>query len=111
MEEIIDEALGTPEGLNMRTISETSWWNLLRILAGVAALPLTVYTLLVLRAQILHGFNLLGAIAGCTMASASVLCWSFAVRGHIERSRRQIKCATYGGLILGSISFAAGLFG
>ena len=63
-------------------------------------------------AALLRGrFDPLGAIFGSCAGTLAVLCWWFALRGHIAESRRRMRLALLGGLILGGIGFVAGFFG
>jgi len=41
----------------------------------------------------------------------AIICWGFALRGHIAESRRRTTSALLGGIMLGGIGFAAGYFG
>ena len=82
-----------------------------RIIAGIVALLLTAFALLVLRNQAREGFDPLGAIFGSGVATVAVICWWFALRGHIAESRLRMKYTKRGGLILGGIGFAVGFFG
>jgi hypothetical protein len=82
-----------------------------RILAGIVAVPLTAFALMVLFTQVRFGFDPMGAIFGLGAATVAVICWWFALRGHIAESRLRMRFAVTGGLILGGIGFAAGFFG
>lgn len=82
-----------------------------RILAGIVALASTTFALLVFRTQLRLGFDPLGAIMGTSTATIAILCWWFALRGHIVESRDQMRYVIRGGVILGVIGFAAGFFG
>ena len=82
-----------------------------RILAGIVALPLTAFALLIIRTQMRTGFDPIGAILGSVAATVAIICWWFTLRGHIEESRVGMRCAVTGGLVLGGIGFAVGFFG
>ena len=82
-----------------------------RLIAGSAALPLTAFALLVVRTELRLGFDPIGAILGSGAATGAVLCWWFALRGHIEESRARIRLAVIGGGVLGGIGFVAGFIG
>ena len=78
-----------------------------RLLAGLVALPLTWYALGELRGR----FDLMTAIFGACAGTLAVLCWWFALRGHLAESRRHMKLVVIGGFVLGGIAFAVGFFG
>ena len=82
-----------------------------RILAGLVALPLTAYALLVASEQARSGLDALGASLGSLTATLAVLCWWFVLRGHVAESRAQIRGAVIGGLLVGGVGFVAGFFG
>jgi len=82
-----------------------------RIISGIAALPLTAFALLVILNQLRTGVDAMGAILGLTAATAAIICWWFALRGHIAESRARMRFTVIGGLVLGGIGFAAGFFG
>jgi len=82
-----------------------------RILAGIVALPLTAFVLSVARDQVRGGFDPLGAIFGSVAAVVAIICWWFALRGHIAESRLRMRFAVIGGLALGVLGFSAGFFG
>ena len=79
-----------------------------RILAGLVALPLTAYALLVASEQARSGLDALGASLGSLTATLAVLCWWFVLRGHVAESRAQIRGAVIGGLLVGGVGFVAG---
>lgn len=82
-----------------------------RILAGIVALPLTAFALLVIRTQFRTGFDPIGVIIASGAGMVAILCWWFALRGHIADDRVRMRFSVTGGLILGGIGFAAGFFG
>ena len=82
-----------------------------RLIAGSAALPLTAFVLLVIRTEWRLGFDPIGAILGTVAATGAILCWWFALRGHIAESRARIGLAAKGGLVLGGIGFVVGFIG
>jgi len=82
-----------------------------RVLAVIVALASTIFALLVFRTQLRVGFDPIGAIFGTGATTIAILCWWFALRGHIVESRYQMRFAIRGGLILGGIGFIAGFFG
>ena len=98
-------------------------WTVVRIIAGLGALPCTIGILLILRGQIRHGFELqngfflwrvlapVGGAFGAAIAVAAMLGWWLAIRGDNEKSRRRIGYALLGGVVLGSVRFFAGFFG
>jgi hypothetical protein len=85
--------------------------TVLRVIAGVGALPFTGYALRLLLAQIRYGFDPLGAILGSAVAMPAIICWWFALQGHRAESRARLGYALGGGLILGGVSLAAGFVG
>ena len=89
--------------------ADQAWWQ--RAIAGLLALPLTAYSLMFAAALLRGRFDPLGAIFGSCAGTLAVLCWWFALRGHIAESRRRMRLALLGGLILGGIGFVAGFFG
>jgi hypothetical protein len=94
---------------NIRSGSHS--YKVQRILAAIAALPMTVFSLLVIRNQLRSGFDPIGAIFGSGVGMAAIICWWFTLRGHIAENRARIRFAMVGGLILGGIGFVAGFFG
>jgi len=82
-----------------------------RVIAGIVALPLTAFALMVARTQLRTGFDPIGAIFGSGAATGAILCWWFALRGHIAESRVRMRFALKGGIILGGIGFAIGFVG
>lgn len=95
----------------MSLASGNSSWTILRVAAGVCALPLTGLGLLVLVALIWGGLDLLQAGLGSAIAAAATICWVFALRGHRAESRARLGYVLRVGLIVGGISFAAGFVG
>lgn len=91
--------------------SGNSSWTILRVAAGVCALPLAGFVLLTLVAQIRGGLDLLQAGLGSAVAAAATVCWGFALRGHRAESRARLRYALRGGMIVGGIGFAAGFVG
>jgi hypothetical protein len=91
--------------------SSDSSWTALRVIAGLVALLLTAFVLLVLRHQILSGRDLLGLIIGTSVSTAAVMCWWFALQGQHADSRAKMTFSLMGGLIVGGIGFAGGFFG
>jgi hypothetical protein len=91
--------------------SSDSSWTALRVIAGLVALLLTAFVLLVLRHQILSGRDLLGLIIGTSVGTAAVMCWWFALQGQHAGSRAKMTFSLMGGLIVGGIGFAGGFFG
>lgn len=90
---------------------EASNWYGVRALAGLLAIPATIYALLVLRtnSQDPMGMWLYGFISiPATLAGLSM--W-FAFKGHNTVSRARMKCALIGGLIVGGIAFFGGVVG
>lgn len=82
-----------------------------RIFAAIIALPPTAFALLVLRHQFAAGFDSLGVIVGSGSCTIALICWWFALRGHIAADRARMRYAGIGGLIVGGIGFVAGFFG
>jgi hypothetical protein len=82
-----------------------------RILTGIVALAITIFALLVFRTQLQLGYDPIGAIFGTGAAMVAILCWWFALRGHIVESRDRMQFTVRGGLILGGIGFVAGFIG
>jgi hypothetical protein len=82
-----------------------------RILAGLLALPMSAYALLMLVGLLSARFDLMGVIFGLCTSTLAALCWWFALRGHLAASRRRMKFVLAGGFALGGIGFAIGFFG
>ncbi|HZZ28406.1 MAG TPA: hypothetical protein VFE46_10430 [Pirellulales bacterium] len=85
-------------------------WTVVRFVAAAGAVLPSIYALLVLRAQMLGGFDF-GALFGIFIGLAAIILWWFALQGGVAKSRRRMAYTFIGGIILGSISFAAGFFG
>ncbi len=100
--------------MSMRDTSTTSGsrsYAAQRVLAGIVALPLTAYALMVVRFQLQNRFDPMGAIFGSCVGTVAILCGWFALRGHIAESRARMRFAVKGALVLGGIGFAAGFLG
>ena len=79
-----------------------------RIAAIVVAVFSTAFALLVLW----NYETLLVTIQlGACPATMAIICWGFALRGHIAEGRRRTKAALVGGIMLGGIGLAGGYFG
>lgn len=95
----------------MNSNPDFSPWIVPRIAAGIFALPLTAFALLVLRHQLLDGFDSFGAIFGSAVGTGALVCWWFALRGQHEEARAKMMFPLLGGMIVGGISFLAGFIG
>ena len=107
----------------MRESDINKSWTVVRVLAGLGALPCTIWTVVIIRGQIQYhlevqrGFdfqsciNLLGGPFGAAITLAGLLCWWFVIRGYNTISRQRIGYSFLGGVILGAIGFIAGFFG
>jgi len=82
-----------------------------RIAAIVVGFLSTALALLLIWSQLRAGGDWLGIIFGSSAATLAMICWGFALRGHIAESRRRTISALVGGVVLGGIGFAAGFFG
>jgi hypothetical protein len=82
-----------------------------RILAGIAALPLTAYGLLIAVSQLRLGFDLLGIAMGLGTLALATVCWGFVLYGHLPRARTRMKYALLGGVLVGGTGFVLGFFG
>ena len=82
-----------------------------RVAAIVVAVLSTAFTFLLMWGQIRPGGDLLGVILLGDSMTMAIICWGFALRGHIAESRRRTISALVGGVMLGGIGFAAGFFG
>jgi len=82
-----------------------------RVLAGLAALPLTALALMTIGTAYRGQFDPIGGILGACSSAIAILCWWFALRGEFPESRARILAAVMGGFILGAIGFAAGFLG
>ena len=82
-----------------------------RISAGIVAIALTTYSMMVLQTQIKEGFDTLGNIFIVGSATVAILCWWIALFYQREQSRRKMGFAFRGGVIVGGISFLAGFLG
>jgi len=82
-----------------------------RVLAGIVALPMTGYALLLVPAMLRGKFDPLSATFCACTGTMAALCWWCALRGHLPESRRRMKFALIAGFALGAVGFAAGFFG
>lgn len=82
-----------------------------RIVAGLLALPMTAYALLMLVALLSAHFDLMRVIFGLCTGTLAALCWWFALRGHLAGSRRRMKFVLVRGFALGGVGFIGGFFG
>ncbi len=85
---------------------------ILRIIALLLGLPLTVFAFLVLRTQFATSkFNLIacGMVFGLMLPAA--LCWWFVIRGHIAKSRNLMLSTLVGGVAVGGLGFIIGFVG
>jgi len=55
------------------------------------------------------GYNPIGAIIGLVGATAAVLCWWFALRGHVAESRKRMGFSGLGGIIFAVVGFTGGI--
>ena len=107
----------------MNADANAALWRTIRIVTGVAALPLSGVTLLLLKnltratdagassgsAQEFHPFWIAAVVmAPATLAS---LCWCFALQGQVSAVRRVLTCSVIGGLAVSAASFLAGFVG
>ena len=92
-------------------ISEPASYTGPRILAGVTAVPLSLYCLLAIAGQLGHGLDPIGLMLGSFTGIAAALCWWFAFRGHVPEVRARIRLVLRWGMVAGSIGFAIGFFG
>jgi hypothetical protein len=91
----------------MNAESGQSNFILLRIFAGIAALPLSGLAVSFVRT----GFDLFWAGFILSFFAAASLCWWFAFRGHVALDRVLMLHALVGGVVIGGISFIAGFVG
>jgi hypothetical protein len=82
-----------------------------RIVAIVVAIISTVFTLLLLWSYFRGGGGWQEILMGLFPAAIAIICWGFALRGHIAEGRRRTKAALVGGIMLGGIGLAGGYFG
>ena len=86
-----------------------------RIVAAMAGLLFSVYVLFILRQFVQQfsrfGFQVLSLLLMVYGAFGAVLCWWFALRGHLPASRQHIQSTMHGGWIVGAIGFVAGFVG
>lgn len=82
-----------------------------RIGVGIVALVATAYSLLWLRNWLLTDFDVFLTFFGSAVSTVAILCWWFALRGHIPESRARMRLVTVGAGIGGGIGFALGFFG
>jgi hypothetical protein len=78
-----------------------------RIVAMVVAIPFTAFALLLLWSDFRGGANWQEILPGFFPVTVAIICWAFALRGHIAESRRRTTAALVGGVMLGGIGFAA----
>jgi uncharacterized membrane protein (GlpM family) len=82
-----------------------------RVVAGLLALAPTGIALSLLAAQAFRGFDAIGAALGAAGLTMALFCWWFALRGHLAESRKRMRHALLGGVLVGGIAFAAGFIG
>jgi hypothetical protein len=86
-----------------------------RIVAGIAAVIFSAYTLFLLwqlaRGFERFGFDLLVILLMFYGVPGVIICWWFALRGHLPESRRHMRVTIRGGWIGGGIGFAVGFIG
>lgn len=92
-------------------VSNPQLFLLERISAGIVAIALTTYCLMVLQTQLKEGFDTLGNIIIVGSATVAILCWWVALFYQREQSRRKMGLTFRGGVIIGGISFLAGFLG
>jgi hypothetical protein len=83
--------------------------------AGGAAVIFSAYALLCLRQLVRgferFGFDFLGMLLMFYGVAGAMICWWFALRGHLPESRRHMQVTIRGGWIVGGIGFAVGFIG
>jgi hypothetical protein len=89
---------------NINTVCESAQ----RIAAIVVAVFSTAFALLLLWK---YETLLVTIQLGACPATIAIICWGFALRGHIAESRRRTTSALQGGIVLGGIGLVAGFFG
>jgi len=83
-----------------------------RIIAAVVALPLSIFSFLVVRTTILSDkVNLIACGFDLSFTIAAALCWWFALRGHVSSNRKIILFTLAGAFIVGGIGFVVGFIG
>lgn len=82
-----------------------------RIVAGVAAIPLTLFCVTALPGAFRGKFDPMSVAFASLFATGAIFCWWFAIRGHLAESRRRMATALGAGFLFGAIGFTAGFFG
>ncbi len=92
------------------TPSEREWLPG-RVLAGIFAIPSSVFALMILARYARGSFDWLSLIILAASMALAFLCGWIAAAAHLPSSRKRIACALVGGAGIGGPSFAAGFFG
>lgn len=85
--------------------------TVLRVLAGIIALPCIWIAFASLYGQLGGGFSQFGTIIASASLCASIIFASFAARGHVSTARAHIWRSLMGALALGSLGFLVGFLG
>ncbi len=92
--------------------SDTSSYIVPRVVATIGALFFTIFQIFVIHNQLLMEARYLAIVfapPSLGIEIVAIFCWWFALRGHVLESRRRMKFAIKGGLILGGIGFVGGI--
>ena len=82
-----------------------------RVFAALFGLPFAGFGLLILRGQLIVGFNLGSALITAVALTPAALALWFAFLGHREPHRAIVLTGLLGGVIVGGIGFLAGFVG
>jgi hypothetical protein len=86
-----------------------------RIAAAIGGVIFGAYALFILRQLVQNfsrfGFEVLSLLLMLYGGFGAVLCWWFALRGHLPPSRRHIHTTIRGGWIIGAVGFVIGFIG
>ena len=82
-----------------------------RFIMGCAAVIFTAYAFLVIRNQVVYGFEFIGATMGAGVTFLGGFCWLFAFDGRGRQNSRRFHLALLSGCVVGTFGFIGGFLG
>jgi len=76
-----------------------------RFIMGCAAVIFTAYAFLVIRNQVVYGFEFIGATMGAGVTFLGGFCWLFAFDGRGRQNSRRFHLALLSGCVVGTFGF------